>query len=573
MFNQNQDYASTQLVGSFSVEKDRDFRDGISNLLESFANNYRIDPVDGIMSILKNETLNEAYKGQLLDDVLNENYGDPYMDLLPSKVEQLYENTRTELLEGYMGQMNPIVGLSLPILKKNFLSCQAKDIVMTEVPDKPYIRMQYERDFLKDKEGNRYYIPEIFYNNEHIAVSEKGRGKAVTDKWFGGTGTEVEEGTLTKTSEAIRIQDLDVLGLSGGSLQTRDTLGADFGIVAVKVVVGSEVREVAVNITPKLGDGNVITGNISVRTEPGDVVRDLIAGQVDAYYGKVSITCTGGKVVAVKFGGHLSNENNVDSLEVDQERETMDWRIPEGQRFNTGITIEKIKDSKALLNKDITAEYISKMSTVATQFEDSSVFKFLDDSFEKWEGKKDLPYGYEGGFVEVAEFNCQVPSGVFAKQSDYIATELKFTVNRLVRALKDKLKTTDIIVVAYGNPANIDLLQEDVNWVIDDGQKIGGVELEQRFGVTTVNGTRLHIVSSLKVAQDKGIRFLIMPTTKDHITFKHLKYSFNIENSYRNPITPLTPNIMCTSRYLTKEVLPIQGKVELTNNDFGIRKY
>ena len=156
MFNQNQDYASTQLVGSFSVEKDRDFRDGISNLLESFANNYRIDPVDGIMSILKNETLNEAYKGQLLDDVLNENYGDPYMDLLPSKVEQLYENTRTELLEGYMGQMNPIVGLSLPILKKNFLSCQAKDIVMTEVPDKPYIRMQYERDFLKDKEGGKY---------------------------------------------------------------------------------------------------------------------------------------------------------------------------------------------------------------------------------------------------------------------------------------------------------------------------------------------------------------------------------------------------------------------------------
>lgn len=293
MFNQNQDYASTQLVGSFSVEKDRDFRDGISNLLESFANNYRIDPVDGIMSILKNETLNEAYKGQLLDDVLNENYGDPYMDLLPSKVEQLYENTRTELLEGYMGQMNPIVGLSLPILKKNFLSCQAKDIVMTEVPDKPYIRMQYERDFLKDKEGNRYYIPEIFYNNEHIAVSEKGRGKAVTDKWFGGTGTEVEEDTLTEASEAIRIQDLDVLGLSGGSLQTRDTLGADFGIVAVKVVVGSEVREVAVNITPKLGDGNVITGNISVRTESGNVVRDLIAGQVDAYYGKVSITCTG----------------------------------------------------------------------------------------------------------------------------------------------------------------------------------------------------------------------------------------------------------------------------------------
>ena len=77
-------------------------------------------------------------------------------------------------------------------------------------------------------------------------------------------------------------------------------------------------------------------------------------------------------------------------------------------------------------------------------------------------------------------------------------------------------------------------------------------------------------MSSLKVDKKKGLRVVAYPTTKDTITFKHYKYSLNIENVYRNPLTPSVPNVMGTSRYLTTEVLPIQGQLELTNNGFGI---
>jgi hypothetical protein len=86
----------------------------------------------------------------------------------------------------------------------------------------------------------------------------------------------------------------------------------------------------------------------------------------------------------------------------------------------------------------------------------------------------------------------------------------------------------------------------------------------------TSNKNRIHVVSSLKISKDKGIRVVAYPLTKEVITFKHYKYSLNIENIYRNPNTPLTPNVMGTSRHLTTEVLPIQGEFALTDNTFGI---
>jgi hypothetical protein len=299
------------------------------------------------------------------------------------------------------------------------------------------------------------------------------------------------------------------------------------------------------------------------------VVEDILTGQVNFYDGTVSVASTGGKIKQVQFGGHLSNENNLETVELDRERETREWKIPDGQRINTGLTIEKLKDYKALFNIDVTTEVISDISTVLTQFEDSGILDYLDTSLAKWKGKKDLPFGYSDGFVESYNFSATPPSNVFVTTSAWIDTELKFNLNREIDALKEKLKTTDIMFVLYGNPANITLIQDGVKWVIDEDTKIGGIQLDYRFGVMTQNKNRVHVVSSMKVPRNKGIRIVAFPLSKEVITFKHYKYSLNIENIYRNPLTPLTPNVMGTSRHLTTEVLPVQGEFNITNNDFG----
>lgn len=563
------DYLGSQepanIVGSFVNDRNEDFKEGIKSLLEGFHGSYSMDAIDDLSKILKVDTLKEDYKQRLFGDVLEENFNDEYYALLPQKLEQLFENSSTEIIkESSVGQLAPIVGLSLPILKKNYLEMNSKDIVMTEVPSKPIIKAAFERKFLKDKQGNKSYIPEIFYNDSYKDIIEQSRGVAISDVFY-------------PTSGVLPVQDLNIMQLSGGTLEARDSLAYDFAIQAVSIQVpnaaGDGVDDKIVDglaISPDMASNGAFTyrvttvGNDAAHTK----VEDIITGVVDFYKGTVSVASTGGKITKVKFGGHLSNENNTQSVELDRERTTLEWKIPDGQRINTGLSIERIKDYKALFDIDITSDVIADMSTVLSQFEDSTILNYLDDSFNKWKDKKDLPFGYDS-FIERYEFNAIPAANAIVPPSSWIDTELKFNLNREIDTMKEKLRTNDVMFVAYGNPAVITLIQDNVKWVIDEDTKIGGIQLDYRFGVMTANKNRVHVVSSMKVPREKGIRIVAFPLTKEIITFKHYKYSLNIENIYRNPATPLIPNIMGTSRYLTTDVLPVQGEFTIVGNEFG----
>lgn len=555
MFN-NYDMDGQQagrVIGSFVQEKDTDFKNGVLSLMEGFRATYSMDACDDFMKIMKNDTLNEQYKESLIGDILAEGFEDPYLAMMPEKLEQLYENSRTNIIEESYGvsTMSPIVGYSLPILKKTFLQCNAKDIVMTEVASKPVVKIAFERKFLRDKKGAKYYIPEVFYNDEYKKVSQMAKGKPVHGEWI-----------------TVPQKDINLLTLSGGTLEARDEFALDVCISKIKVNVNSQDVEVDVDIKPDLGANNSFVYRVKAEHE-GQTAEEIISGNFDFYNGTVSISSTGEAVKAIKFGGHLSNQNNIESLDLGRERETKHWHIGEGERLNSGFTIEKIKDMKAMLNIDVVPEIISDMSTVLTQFEDSSVLSFVKESLERWKDKKQLPWGYTDGFVETAKFNC-VPEHGMLTQSDWIEKELKFRIDRLVGKLKTKLKTQDIMFTLFAHPNNIELLSSAVNWIFDEATKIGGVQLDYRFGVMTTNRTRIHVVSSLKVEESEGLRIIAQPTTAEHITFKHYKYSLNIENNYRNAQTPLTPNIMATHRHMTKEVLPVQAQLILEDADFGI---
>lgn len=562
----NDNANDARVVGSFNYDRNSDYKAGVKNLFESFQSTYQLDAISDITKILKVGTLKEAYKEELIGDVLESSsqLNDPYYAALPEKLNQLFENTATELLqESNLGALAPIVGITLPVLKKTYLEGHAKDIVMTEVPTKPIIKASFERRFLKDRAGNKHYIPDVFYNDKYKEIMSQGKGKAMPDVWY-----------------ETPMQDFNILGQitrSDGvvaSVATRDTLALDFCIKSVKMKVGDAEKELAVNVSPNLAANSSFTSKISTTDADGNAVEDILVGQVDFYHGTVSVTSTSQKITAVKFGGHISNENNYETIEVDRERELMEWKIPDGVRINTGLTLEQIKDYKALFDFDITTEIISDMSVVLSQYEDSEILSFLNDSFDEWKNRGDLPFGYDGyndKFVEEGYFSCEPPANKFVTRSQWIDTELKFDLNRFIDELKIKLRNQDIMFVVYGHPNNITLIQDNVKWVIDEDTKIGGIQLDYKFGVLTNNKNRIHVISTLKCSKDRGLRVVAYPLTKELITFKHYKYSLNIENAYRNPITPLTPNVMGTSRFITTEVLPIQGEFHIVDNMFALK--
>ena len=80
---------TTNIVGSFAQDKNKDFKEGVKVLYENFASNYRMDVWDDCVRILKDDSMREDYKQQLLGDVLEESYNDAWYDMHKDKVEQL----------------------------------------------------------------------------------------------------------------------------------------------------------------------------------------------------------------------------------------------------------------------------------------------------------------------------------------------------------------------------------------------------------------------------------------------------------------------------------------------------
>lgn len=547
------DVKPTRVVGSFVESRNEDFNNQLVSINETFKGSMGIDPIEDALRIYKDDVIFEQYKEMLLGDLFDNSQGDKYLDLLPAKIEQIVENSKYEIVnEAYgVSMLSPVVGYTLPIIKKNMLECIAKDVMMTEVPDAPVVKVAFERKFLKDVNGKKHYIPEIFYDKSFKEASELAKGIKVYE-------------------EAVQapLEDYDLLTASMGVGNVRkgqDSFAYDLCIQ--EIVFNGAAGEVTVsglNIKPDIERDGVFYKEV----KSGDD-RCILVGRVDFYNGTVCCNSLDGSLVSLKFGGHVSNQFNDRGLDLDRERIPQTWEIPEGERINTALTIEKIRDWKAMANIDITPDVVNDMATTLTQFEDSNALDFLEGSLDRWKDKTDLPFGYTKGFVQCATFDCNVTSGMLT-QSDYIEKELKFRFNKLVSSLKDILKTPEIMFVAYGHPNNIELFNSAVKWIVDENTRVGGVQLDYKFGVMTETGNRIHFISSMKCAEDLGIRIVAYPTTANHITFKHYKYSFNIENTYRHHQVDKVPNIMGTHRYLSTEMLPVQAQLKLINNDFGI---
>lgn len=542
------------VIGSFHNDRNASFKASIRSTARSFEDAFSIDPFRQTMSVLESGQLSSQYIKTLLEDC-NVVTGDPYTDATPMKLQQLMENSRLEILrESFDPAMtSPVVGLTLPILKKSFIEGHSKDIIPVEVPDKPVVKVAMERKFLVDGNGGKHYLPEVFYDERYKKIMAQGRGVKVNSEW----------------STALPLHEYDILTKSGGSMAKRDSLAYDFGIQAVKLQVGSNQKEVEVDITASLENQHTFTATVSaVNDDTKEVVEDLIFGQVDFYTGRVSVASSKGLVKSVQFKGHLSNINNERTVEISRERKIFDWNIPDGVRINTGLTLERIKDTGALLNIDLTAEAIADMAQVLAQTEDSDTLSYLNAEYDKWKGKTGI-LGYEEGFTREAWFTCEAPGNKMITTSEWIGSELKYYLNRFIDEMKVLLRNPDIMFVIYGHPNNVTLIQDDVNWIIDNDTTMGGVQLDYRFGVMTKNQNRIRVLSTLKCPRERGLRVVAYPLTQEIITFKQLKYSLTIDNGYRNPNTPLTPNIMGTSRYLTKSLLPVQGEFRLEDNLFG----
>lgn len=585
-------------VGLFTPNVDTSFHDGLRAAFESVASTTQFDPIDDYVKILKDDMAFESYRDIMFGDILGDESLDGvsesysrlsanceqadmgYMALNAQKIEQLIDNTREQIVNeaSTVGMLQPIVALTLPLMKKAYIKCAYKDAIQTVTADKMIVNIAYERDFLKDRAGKKYYIPDIFYpENEDVyrEIQKSTVGKPIPNKWYPQSGT-------------IPMNKLNLLTEAGGSLATRDVLGYDLAISAVKMKVAcpttstdpdtidtdpkywdasgfKEVEVVGLNVKPNY---QTATFSAEVRTPSlkksiKDDSVDQIVGSIDFYTGEVSVACTNGLVQQVQFSGHLSSANNDVGTELDRERHNEQIPIPEQERINTGLTVEKIRNEKMLSNIDVTVDVVSKLSDTCYQMNDTNTKIFVEESYQN--AKQDVegsrnPMGYRVRLADSIKFELTKPERYMVPQSEWRTKQLQYYLEKYISVFVQKLKNSNMMIVLVANPTIVSYLQ-DVRWVVDDQTKVGGVKMDYKFGVTTIAGTRIHVISTMKESLEKGFRILGYPLTEEIITYRKYNYSFFIENNYRNANTPLTPNVMVAQSYLNYEYLPLQSEM------------
>lgn len=547
------DYVSDQSFG---------FKQEISHAFEAYAGQGASLSAD-FGKILTSPEKKEQFLGMAMESIATSEVltaapctTTPFYDNYGERLNQLMDNSLTQVAqESVMLGYAPIVSYNPFFLKKQWVANVFKDVLMSEIPSNALIEIGFEKRYVKTQDGKEYAIPDVNFDDE-----------AMQELMDASTGLNI-------SSEPIAIESfnpaLDVLtnqyvpGIIEGDPAYE--LTQDIYVSAVTMEADGAEVTVPTNIRVDINTHNFVKGKVKY-VNGETVVEDELFGNVDFMNGRVVLRSRDGNVKKVVLSGKISNRFNNRSLDVERRLERLEFVMPEsGPRLNSAITVEEAADAMALQKIDLVADKVDVMGRTLAELQDFSIRTFLNKSFENQKQIAMGPYGF-GSMVAEASFDALPYEGYTHNITTWMG-DVREYFERLIQALKDILLTPNIVINVVGHPSLVRYLKNDIQWVFTDSTQISGMKISYDFGIMTTSQDKVHIITSHYMDPKMGLRFVVIPTTKEVITFKHYWQNVVIDRGYRNPIFTLTPNIMCTQRTLTFEVLPVQGNLYIDGRE------
>lgn len=501
------------------------FTETLREAFEFFAES-NIQMVSGFSEILSEDGLFSEYVNRMTDGLGPDE---------AEQLEQILENARLQILqESTISQVTPLVGLSMPTVRKMWVKTALKNAIPTETAKVPSFTISWMEPYLRDQDGTKHALPAAVrgLNDNH----EKPR---LTQDYF----------TLPSTGENLMTST--VINGVAASIVNHDAIDPLLFIENVKIDLGASQEEI-VKVDIKLGMGSAEgTFYGPVKSSDG-TITDTIFGSVNLETGDFEVTSVKGKVKAVNFRGYLTHENNTRTQSVSFDIRRKDIRIGTGAHINAPLPIEWLQDTLALYNIDATVEVVDLMSNVVAQKLDHEIINFFETSFQ------------QSGSPFIGKFDVK-PTAGFAGSPTEWRHELRTTIEWWATKLKSYTLFTQGYFVIFGNPLDINLIP-DINWQFKQVQgERGGVNVNYDFGVMTANNV-YQIVASENVQQGKLTMFFV-PNVDNYMTYKYYPYTFNVEKGYLDPQMPNVPSIMMTKRHTIEELIPMQVQIEILHND------
>lgn len=555
---------AARIVGNnYQADQSLGFKQEISRAFESYTG-AGVNLSADFMKILTSPEKREEFLATAMESVADSPVltsgvcaNTPFYDNYGERLGQLMDNSMTQIAqESVMLGYAPIVAYNPFFLKKQWVANVFKDVLMSEIPSNALIEIGYEKRYIKTQDGKEYAIPDVNFDDE-----------AMAELMAASTGLSITETPIALTEFD---PSLDVLtaqyvpGIVEGDPAFE--LTQDIAVQTVYVTDGSKEHAVPVNIRVDVSTHNFVKGKVKCVVDETTTIEDEIIGNVDFQNGRVVLRSRDGKITKVALKGKISNRYNTRSLDVERRVERFEFVMPEsGPRLNSAITVEEAADALALQKIDLIADKADTMGRTLAELQDFGIRTYLDDSFEAQKVANMGPYGFDS-MVKEASFNSLPYEGYTHNVTEWMG-DVREYFERLIQALKDIIMTPNVVINVVGHPSLVRFLQAGIQWVFTDSTQISGMKIAYDFGILTTSQDKVHIITSHYMKPEKGLRFVVIPTTPEVITFKHYWQNVVIDRGYRHPVFTLTPNIMCTQRTLTFDVLPVQGNLYIDGRD------
>ena len=519
------------------------------------------------------------------------------------KLSQVHENNMRQLLENSaaevrvananqfnLNQLTPFDAFLPFTIIRSYLPLIGKDLIPTQTPTQPFIRIKQQYKYIVTKDNKKYLRPDVYANAKESAdILATAKGPEVTDAWFpaatevaeGGTADYEIDGVGYTCPETLKIQAFDLLGESGGVTAVGDDLDIDVCVKAIRAIVTNAAGEQQVleqdgynaypditSITPQRSVSFKV--KLPVTDAEGNleqIVEDMVYGDYNAATHSFNLVSLYGYVRQVQFGGHLSNKNNYEYLSFTHEFGVTQHPIPEGYRSNVPITYEDMQLYNQTASIDIVATAINEMTEIFTQLEDSSIINKIDVDYQKWTGKDVGKHPFEhmrGPVVFNKTVSVKHDSTRLLKRNEVVQDEIQYAVARFIGEMRNTLFAEPFRVVAFAHPNICSLfVGNNVDWKVTPGSAgTDGIRVDYKMGIYTANSDSFRILSSMKIKESDGIRFLIYPVNEQNfLSWKHFKFSMYFDRDHRNPQMDLVPNVMGISRFYTHSYTPLQAKL------------
>ena len=509
-------------------------------------------------------------------------------------ITQLLENSIAEgrvagANQRNMNELTPLDAFIPLLIVRSYLPLCGKDLIPYVVPAMSFVRLKEVQKWIVTKDNKKYRRPDVYNDMEAVStIIASGKGRAVSGSWYPIGEAVGADGTADYTEDSVgrmipkdgvRLTDFDLLEASGGNRNLGDSLSHDVYIDAARAVVTNKAgEEVVVEVSelkgyydvtsyaPQRAIGVKVKYVYHPETGEDEVFEDYLFGQYNAEAATFEIVSSRGITKQVKFGGNLSNKNNVEYISFSNDFATYQHVIPEGIRSNFPITYEDTLMYRETSNMDIVANGINEMTEIFINLEDSSIISEFDRCYSIFKDKTDHNcFRFSGKAVAwEKEVDCEVDAGRFFKRNEYIQDELQYALSRTIADIRN-VTTNEPFKIHIGCHPNIASLfvGDNVSWKVTPGQTIAdNIRADYNMGLYTAQGDTMRVVSTMKFKEEDGIRIFVQPVNEENFqTWKHFKRSMFFDKNHHVQEMPNNPNVMGVATFYTHPYIPFQVKI------------